>query len=62
MKSLIFIQNDGNKINNNSLETVVGIQKNSKENDEILLVAFNKEIAQQLQKYHCKTIILVNNE
>ena len=62
MKSLIFIQNDGNTINNNSLETVVGLQKNSNENDEIFLVTFNEKIAQQLQKHHCKTIILVNNE
>ena len=63
MKNLVYIQNNENKINNNSLESLVAMQQiaNSK-NEEVYAVTFNKEVANQLMEYKIDKIIFVNND
>jgi len=62
MNNLIYIQSDGNKINNNSLESLVAMQKFSQSsNDNICAVTFNENIANQLTNYKINRIIFVNN-
>ena len=52
MNNLIYIQNDGNKINNNSLESLAAMQKFSKSNnDNLYAVTFNKDVAEKLNQY-----------
>ena len=63
MNNLIYIQSDGNKINNNSLESLAAMQKFSKSNnDNLYVVTFNKDVAEKLNQYEINKIIFVNNE
>jgi len=63
MNNLIYIQSDGNKINNNSLESLAAMQKFSKSNnDNLYAVTFNKDVAEKLNQYEINKIIFVNNE
>ena len=63
MSYLVFIQNDGDKINNNSLEALVATQKISElSGADTYAVTFNKDVATALQKYQLTKIIIVENE
>ena len=63
MNNLIYIQSDGDQINNNSLESLAAMQKFSKSNNENLYaVTFNKSVAEQLNEYEIDKIIFVNNQ
>ena len=63
MMNLVYIQSDGDKINNNSLESLVAIQSFSKsKNEEVYAVTFNKNIAKQLTEYRINKIIFVDNK
>ena len=62
MNNIVFIQNEKEKINNNSIESLVAIQKISREsNDSIYAITFNKEVANQLKNFDLDKIIYVNN-
>ena len=63
MNNLIYIQSDGDQINNNSLESLAAMQKFSKSNNENLYaVTFNKSVADQLNEFEIDKIIFVNNQ
>ena len=63
MSYLVFIQNEGEKINANSLEALVATQHMAESsNAEIYAVTFNKNVADNLSKYNLTKIILVEND
>ena len=63
MKNLVYIQNNENKINTNSLESLVAMQEiAAKNNEEVYAITFNKDIAEQLTKYKIDKIIFINNQ
>ena len=63
MRNLIYIQSEGSKINNNSLESLAAIQKLAKpNNEEVYAVTFNNHVANELSKYKTTKIIFINNE
>ena len=62
MVNIVFIQTEKEKINNNSIESLVAIQNFSKQtNDEIYAVTFNEEVANQLKSYNLNKIIYIDN-
>ena len=62
MIHIVFIQSEKNKINNNSIESLVAIQNFSKQrNDEIYAITFNNEVANELKKYHLDKVIYIDN-
>tara|TARA_Y100000996_G_scaffold233960_1_gene184020 strand:+ start:783 stop:1727 length:945 start_codon:yes stop_codon:yes gene_type:complete len=63
MTNLVYIQSNENKINNNSLESLVAVQELAvKNNEEVCAVTFNRDIAEQLTKYKVDKIIFISNE
>ena len=62
MINIIFIQTEKEKINANSIESLVAIQNFSKQtNDEVYAVTFDKNAADELKNYHLDKIIYVDN-
>jgi electron transfer flavoprotein alpha subunit len=62
MVNIVFIQSEKENINNNSIESLVAIQKFSKQtNDEVYAVTFNKDVANKLKNYNLNKIVYVDN-
>ena len=62
MINIVFIQTEKEKINANSIESLVAIQNFSKQtNDEVYAVTFDKNAANELKNYYLDKIIYVDN-
>ena len=62
MSYLVFIQNDGDKINSNSMEALAAAQQMAESSKaDIYVTTFNKNIADSLSKYASTKIILIEN-
>ena len=62
MANIVFIQTEKEKINNNSIESLVAIQNFSKQtNNKVYAVTFDKKTANELKNYHLDKIIYVDN-
>lgn len=63
MKILTYIQSQNNKINNCSLEALVGAQQIAKKNNgNLIIVTFNQDCLETLQNYYAEKIIYSSSE
>jgi len=63
MKILNFIEDNNDKINSNSLESIKAAQDiKSNYNGEIICVTFNSNVAQELKQYDVNEILLIEND